>query len=276
MRFMIPRLTPVLLVLSSTGTALAQGMPTSQPGFVAVYREYVKTGRAAEHAKIEAGWPAAFAKANSPTTYMALTSMTGGNEVWFLVPSASYAAMEADMKRNEANPALTTELDRLSRADAEAIDEVRTLLLRARPDLSMGAFPNLAKARYYEVTTFRVRIGQQQAFEAASKTWMASAKRNAPNTSYRTYALVAGGVGAAYMVFTSRESYAEFDQSIGERDKIWAGMTPDELAVMEKASGGIISTVTDHFRVDPTMSYVDEATRAQDPAFWTPKKPAGQ
>jgi len=25
------------------------------------------------------------------------------------------------------------------------------MLLRARPDLSMGAFPNLAKVRYYEM-----------------------------------------------------------------------------------------------------------------------------
>ena len=276
MRFISPRLTPVLLVLGSTGTAVAQGMPTSQPGLLTVYREYVKVGRAAQHATIEAGWPAAFAKANSPTNYLALASMTGGNEAWFLVPSASYAAMEADQKRNDANAALTAELDRLSRADAEAVDEVRTMHLRARPDLSMGAFPNLAKVRYYEVTTFRVRIGQQPAFEAASKTWMASAKRNAPGTSYRTYVLEAGGMGATYVMFTSLESYAELDRMTADGDKIWAGMTPDELAVMEKAAGGIINIETQRFRVDPTMSYVDEATRAQDPAFWMPKKPAGQ
>ena len=276
MRFISPRLTPVLLVLGSTGTAVAQGMPTSQPGLLTVYREYVKVGRAAQHATIEAGWPAAFAKANSPTNYLALASMTGGNEAWFLVPSASYAAMEADQKRNDANAALTAELDRLSRADAEAVDEVRTMHLRARPDLSMGAFPNLAKVRYYEVTTFRVRIGQQPAFEAASKTWMASAKRNAPGTSYRTYVLEAGGMGATYVMFTSLESYAELDRMTADGDKIWAGMTPDELAVMEKAAGGIINIETQRFRVDPTMSYVDQATRAQDPAFWMPKKPAGQ
>jgi hypothetical protein len=45
---------------------------------------------------------------------------------------------------------------------------------------------------------------------------------------------------------------------------------------MDKAVGGIISVETQRFRVDPAMSYVDEATRAQDPAFWNPKKPAGQ
>jgi hypothetical protein len=265
-----------MLMLSGAGTALAQGMPTSQPAFVTIYREYVKTGRAAEHAKIEAGWPAAFAKANSPTTYLALSSMTGGNEVWFLVPSASYTAMEADMKRNAADPALTAELDRLSLADAETLDQVRTMLLRARPDLSMGAFPNLAQARYYEVTTFRVQLGQQQAFEAASKTWMASATRNNPTAAYRTYELVAGGASPTYMVFTSFESYAAFDPMWANGNKVWAGMTTDELAIMQSAVAGIANMQTDHFRVDPAMSYVDKATTAQDPTFWMPKKVSEQ
>jgi hypothetical protein len=276
MRSMVSRLAQVVLMVGSAGTAVAQGMPTSQPGLLTVYREFVKVGRAAEHAKIEAGWPAAFAKANSPTNYLALASMTGRSEAWFLVPSASYAAMEADMKRNDANPTLTAELERLSRADAEVIDEVRTMELRARPDLSMGAFPNLAKVRYYEVTTFRVRLGQQQAFEAASRAWMASAKRNAPNTKYRTYELVAGGISPMYVVFTSLESFAEFDGMAADGNKVWAGMTPDEMAVMEKGAGAIASIETEHFRVDPTMSYVDKATRDQDPAFWTPKKPGGE
>jgi hypothetical protein len=272
MRSTILRFTPVMLMLSGVGTALAQGLPTSQPAYVTIYREYVKTGRAAEHAKIEAGWPAAFAKANSPTTYLALSSMTGGSEVWFLVPSASYAAMEADMKRNAADPALTAELNRLSRADAEALDQVRTLLLRARPDLSMGAFPNLAKVRYYEVTTFRVRLGQQQAFEAASKAWMASAKRNNPAAAYRTYEVVAGGATPTYMVFTSFESYAAFDPMSANGDKVWAGMTTDELAIMQNAVAGIANMQSDHFRVDPAMSYVDKATKDQDPTFWMPKR----
>jgi hypothetical protein len=265
-----------VFVLASAGAAVAQGMPTSQPGYVTVYRESVKTGRSAEHATIEAGWPAAYAKAKSPTNYLALTSMTGANEAWFLVPSASYAATEEDMKRTAADPALTAELERLWRADAEAVDEVRTMRLRARPDLSMGTFPNLAKVRYYSVETFRVRIGQQPAFEAAAKTWMASATRNAPGTSYRTYELVAGGLAATYVVFSSFESYASLDAATADGDKIWGGMTPDELAVMDKAAGGIISIETQHFRVDPTMSYVDDATRAQDPAFWTPKQAGGQ
>jgi hypothetical protein len=35
---------------------------------------------------------------------------------------------------------------------------------------------------------------------------------------------------------------------------------------------GLLSTVTQRFRVEPAMSYVDAATKAKDPAFWS-KKP---
>ena len=276
MRPIVSRLTQLVLMVSSAGTAFAQAMPTSQPSIITIYREFVKVGRSAEHARIEAGWPAAFAKANSPTTYLALTSMTGANEAWFLVPFASHAALEEDLKRNAADPALSAELDRLSRADAEAIDDIRTLQLRARPDLSMGAFPNLAKVRYYEVTWFRVRVGQEQAFEAASLAYKGSAERNAPSTSYRVYELMAGGIAPTYLIFSSLESYAELDRMAADGQKIWTGMTPQEGETMQKAVGGIVNVETQRFRVDPTMSYVDQATRAQDPAFWMPKKVGGQ
>jgi len=122
------------------------------------------------------------------------------------------------------------------------------------------------------VTTFRVRLGQQQAFEAASKTWMASATRNNPTAAYRTYEVVAGGATPTYLMFTSFESYAAFDPMQANGDKIWAGMTTDELATMQTAVAGIANMQTDHFRVDAAMSYVDQATKDQDPSFWMPKK----
>ncbi len=59
----------VTLAIVVTGTAaFAQpaGLPTTQPNLLQIIREDVKVGHAAEHVKIEAGWPAAFEKAKSP------------------------------------------------------------------------------------------------------------------------------------------------------------------------------------------------------------------
>ena len=83
-------------------------------------------------------------------------------------------------------------------------------------------------------------------------------------------------MAGTYLVFTSLESYADLDRLAANGDKIWSGMTPQEQAVMDKGVGGIISIETQHFRVDPVMSYVDKATRDQDPAFWSPTRGGSQ
>jgi hypothetical protein len=47
------------------------------------------------------------------------------------------------------------------------------------------------------------------------------------------------------------------------------GMTPDEMGTLMKfAAEGMINAESNRYRLSPTMSYVDEATRAKDPAFW--------
>jgi uncharacterized membrane protein YidH (DUF202 family) len=44
-------------------------------------------------------------------------------------------------RRYEKDAAMTAELDRLSRADAEVLNNTRTIQAWARTDLSMGSFP---------------------------------------------------------------------------------------------------------------------------------------
>src|SRR5437762_2083746 len=117
---MNPKLSlPTLLALvsSGVGTASAQALPTTQPAYLTIVREEVKLGRGAEHTRIEAGWPAAFAKAKSPSSYLALASLTGQDEVWFTIPFASNAAVAEEFKRQDADPVLSAELARLARAD---------------------------------------------------------------------------------------------------------------------------------------------------------------
>src|SRR5580765_1282509 len=128
---------------AAPAVALAQGLPTAQPTLVTIIREEVKVGRTADHAKIEAGWPAAFGKANSPDYYLAMVSMTGMPEAWFIIPSANHAAYDQYNRRYDNNAAMTAELDRLSRADGEVLNSIRTIQAVARPDLSMGAYPDL-------------------------------------------------------------------------------------------------------------------------------------
>ena len=138
-----------LLLVSSASPSLGQGIPTSQPNLIMIVREEVKNGHNAMHAAHEAGWPAAYARAKSPNYYFAMTSMTGPNEAWYIVPFASHAALAESMKRDDADATLSAELQRLSRGDADHTNSVRTIHAIARPDLSYGTYPDIALERFW-------------------------------------------------------------------------------------------------------------------------------
>ena len=57
--------------------------------------------------------------------------------------------------------------------------------------------------------------------------------------------------------------------------KTMKGLNTEEGMAMQKFMlEGVVNVETQRFRVDPVQSYVPKETRAQDPAFWIPKKPA--
>lgn len=251
--------------------AQSQGLPTSQPSLITIIREEVKVGRGADHAKIEAGWPAAFGKANSPDYYLAMTSMTGTPEAWFIIPSASHAAYDQYNRRYDNNAGMTAELDRLSRADAEVLNSIRTIQAVARPDLSMGTYPDLSKQRYWEISIVRVRPGHEAEFDAATKAFGSSAQRSAPNTQYRIYQVIAGMQTPSYIIFSSVSSYGDFDQMMADGMKTMQSATATEQAALQKFStDATLSWETNRFRLDPKMSYVSRDARATDAAFWGP------
>jgi hypothetical protein len=265
------RLTLLAIAAGGAADALAQGMPTTQPKLLAIYREELKTGRAGDHAKWEALWPAAFEKAGAKFNYIALSSITGPSEVWYLTPLADHAAL-GDMMAMEADPALAPELERLAKGDAEFVERVTQMHAVAQPDLSHGTFPDMSKVRFYEITTFRVKPGHAAAFIAATKAYKAAAGRSDPSAAWRTYDVVAGAPGGTYLVFSSVGSFAEFDKMMAGGESTWKGMTPEETAALDRfMKDGVSSTVTQRYRVSPSMSYVDAATRAKDPAFWGAK-----
>ena len=261
------------LAAGTAATVVAQGVPTTQPKFLHIFREQVKPGRAADHGKWEAGWPAAFEKAKFAYNYIALRSITGPPEVWYVSPLASQAAYGEMIAAEEKDAVLGAELDRLAKGDGEFLSGQSAIQAMALPDLSHGAFPNLGKARYYEITTFKVKPGHGDAWEAATKAYKAAAARSAPGASWRTYDVMAGAPGGTYLVFSSVGAYAEFDKMMAEGEATWKGMTPEEGAVLGKfMKESVISVSTNRYQIDPAQSYVNAETKAQDPAFWA-KKP---
>lgn len=109
-----------MITLVAVGTAglPAQDPPAGPPNRLTIFVEQIKPGMEADHEANEAGWPAANARAASPYYYLALESVTGTSEVWYVSAYASYAEEGESMKLNGTNADLATATGRLWKADA--------------------------------------------------------------------------------------------------------------------------------------------------------------
>jgi hypothetical protein len=272
----VSKLILTSLLVAAAASALAQGVPTKQPTFLHIFREQVKPGRSGDHAKWEAGWPAAYEKAKAPYNYIALASVTGPNEVWYVTTLASQAAYGEMVASESKNAALSAELDRLQKGDGEFLSDGNAVQAVARPDLSHGDFPDIAAMRFWEITTYRVKPGHDEDFMAAVKAYTSLVGRSGgPSLRWRTYQVVAGAPGGTYLVFSSVASFAEFDKSAADGESAWKGRSAEEdKAIQKYFAEGSISSLSNRYRLDPVQSYVPKEVREKDPVFWTPKPAA--
>ena len=151
--------------------------------------------------------------------------------------------------------------------------------------LAMVAITDPNEAWYITPYATNAALGESMKLESDNKAlsadlarlqkgdaaYAAAAKRAAPNMSWRTYEVIAGLPGPAYFVFSSVQSFAEFDRAAQDGMALGKAFTPEELQMMEKfGSSGLINAETQRFRLDPVQSYVDAATKAKDWKFWSP------
>ncbi len=257
---------------SALTTGAADDMPTQQPKILSIVREKVKIGHAAGHARNEQGWPAALEKAKHPYHYLALTSITGPDEAWYVIPYESHVQLGDDFKRADDDPVLSAELDRLTLADAEYVNSTSTLHAKARPELSYGGFPDMVQMRIFEITVFTVNPGHEQEFEELGKAYTAASKRAGVKTGYRTYEVLAGMPGPAYLVISSFKGFEELDEEMDDFAKTLGAANEEEKAAFSKGMNhAVLKQETNRFRVDPKQSFVSKETRNKAPDFWLPK-----
>src|SRR6476660_5680737 len=138
MRHSLRAVAVAAVVLAGVRIFAQAGLPTTQPALLQIIMEEVKVGHEADHAKTESGWPVAFEKAKIPYYGLGMVTLTGRPEAWFLNPFESSQTVGDSLKRNSDDPVLAAELARLSRADADHINGIRTIMASARKDLSHG------------------------------------------------------------------------------------------------------------------------------------------
>lgn len=251
-------------------TAADAPLGTQRPKLLQIFREEVKPGRQPAHAKNEASWVAAMRKANNKGYYLAISN---GNEAWYLNPRASFAAAEAQNKEDDANTALSAEVDKLWAVDGEMLSKTSALNAVLREDLGYRADWDTAKMRYYAVTVMRIQPGYEREFEQVRKLLSAAHEKAKVKERWSVYEVITGAPNSTYIFFSPIASLAEWDQYEAEHGKQYQEAMGEDARDRQREFQRVAVkfSETQLFSFNPKMSYLSKEMTDRDPDFWTPK-----
>jgi hypothetical protein len=250
-----------------------------------INKEEIKPGLMGPHEKNAAKFVAIENKANADNFRLGLTPVSGDNNVvLYLEGYPSFEAMEQAAQKFEAtiaaSPALQAELDQNTAQGANMHETQKTALAIFRSDLSFRpiGMDQVAKARYFGVTTTRLNIGQTPDYEAYTKALNAGRdKANADWVHTAVYQVVSGGPAATFMTFTLYRSLKEWDENTAkmlERNKAVDTALGGEEVVKERRrqAGQMIAEVSSAlYAMTPSISRPSPQFMAYDAEFWKPK-----
>jgi len=278
MKILSPCLLGLSLAVAGSAIAAAQDAPSAAPlpKVLQITREFVKPYKGgALHDKSEGAFVQAMARANWPTHYIALNSMSGKLRALYLTRYESFAAWEKDNKAIGDNKALSAELERDSVADGELLDGVDQGVYSRSEELSYKPNPDLTHARYLEATVFHVRPGHGKEFNDWVKMAIAIHERAGTAAHWATFHLEYGGSPGTYVMLSSDKSLAEIDASFDDDKKYSAARTDDEKKKMrELLAASVESSDNELFSINPHQSYPPPEYVKGDPDFWKPKPAA--
>ncbi len=265
-----------LAVLSATLMLPTIASPKAMTGpskVLRVEREVVKPGKSIAHTKWETAWSRALEAAKYSDHVLALTSMTGPSEVWFVSGYASLADMQKANEASGANAAATAGSDKYLPAESEYLQDGRSMILTFREDLSYSTGRPLSEVRFMSVTRILVRLGHAAEFvEARAAVKAAHEKAKLPD-GFAIYQVADGMPVGTFYLFAGRKSLTELDDAA----KVHADLAYQAAlgADWPKRNAALVqayetSTDVNLFAMSPGMSVVPKEWIAADP-FWKPK-----
>jgi hypothetical protein len=266
--------------LSFCGAAFAQSQETmmSPPKVLTVIREVEKPGKAAAHADWETGYPRAYTKANWPTHYIALTATTGARRILFFTGFDSMAAWEKDGNAQEANAALTADIDRLDTKDGEFLAENSRAVLTYMPELSYHPEVPVSGTRYFTVVAIHVKPGHSDHFEEVRKLVKAAHEKANLSDHYAVFRFRLGAPAGSYAIFVPMKSAAELDQFAEVHGQAYKDALGEDgrKKLDEFDREGLESSESQLFQLSPKISYAQKEWVDADPGFWGAKPAAAK
>jgi hypothetical protein len=267
-----------LFLLLSCAAAFAQTPPDmGPPKVLLIVREEIKPGMMPAHNKHSAAFATVFGKLQTPNHRMALVPVAGNeNEVIYITPGDSFAELEqmnkeTDRKMSAVNAGMQSDLDWLQKEAPALHASMRDIFAVYRPELSFAPGVDIARMRYFAITTVRIKPGQEDQYAELIRTMTNVAREKAKAELHvAAFQVIAGMPGTTYLFFRPMKSLAEYDLRIGPR--VREAMSDDQRKKADKmASDSMMSSETSIYAMTPQMSYMEKAFADRDPTFWNAK-----
>jgi len=252
----------------ATGQAMPAG-PTPPPPLIQRFREVVKVGHADAHEANEHAWANAYAKSKIPVYSIALTSMTGTNDAWWMSGWSSFKEFDDANTAIGKNKELTAAINQYGAKDAEYVSDAVGSIWSLRTDMSYRDTVDWSGMHAYQMITVRARPGHENDVVQIAQKIRATHIAAGTGAHWAMYQGMMGVPDGTFLVIIPLKSVADLDMGMKEDEKFGKALGEaggKELAKL--SSDGVISTPTDLYVVNPKMSYVSNEWRVADADFW--------
>src|SRR5712691_6457322 len=105
-----------------------------------------------------------------------------------------------------------------------------------RADHFMSVMP---QSRYFNIETFRVRLGHDADFAAGGKAFQNAFEKMKREQPYAMYQVVMGAPEGTYLLFSPMKSLKEVDDEFASQGALMQAMGADNLEKMMKGAGDV-------------------------------------
>lgn len=215
-----------------------------------------------------------YSDAGAAVDVLGLTAVTGYPESWFVEMHGSWASIEELDKRLAAVGYRATESVGAVAGD-DVLAPARTMIAAFRPSWSYRpdqAIRNFPRARYCQVTIYRVRAGSERDFGDLIR--LRRARQDSVNLDRPdlAYSVISGAPSGTFIFISPVLSLRTMDDGVADIPT-WAEGIAEAHSKARAQVSQSAELMREHllFRVEPKISYVSEGFTSGDPEFWRPK-----
>lgn len=265
-------LLSLALVVTAPGALSAQTAPP--PNIMSVFRETVKVGKGAAHDAHETAWARSLAAVKGADPFIAMSSLTGPNEIWYMQVFDNWDAYQKSSDNSRTNAALAAIDKQYRPMEGEYLNDARGMVLRQRPAMSYGGPADLPNMKFVSVSRISVRPGHTSEFEEARRLINEAHTKAGLDEKWGMYEATAGAPSGTFYIFIARPSLADIDQGgtiHGPAYTAALGGEEGQKKIGALMASSVISQQTDHFAFTPSQSVPPPAWIEANPGFWKPK-----